>query len=130
MTCSPAAAPEGRHISQDSIKTIAEGRVWDGATAQQIGLVDRLGSLHTAITGMAADLGLKSYQVATYPKTDSQWWEELLEMEDLAEVSGIDSRLSNCTATSIRSKCSACAVTHGNHRNKINRNYPFKTNPR
>ena len=41
--------------------------VWDGATAQQIGLVDRLGSLHTAITGMAADLGLKSYQVATYP---------------------------------------------------------------
>ncbi len=82
---------EGRHISQDSIKTIAEGRVWDGATAQQIGLVDRLGSLHTAITGMAADLGLKSYQVATYPKTDSKWWEELLEMEDLAEVSGIDS---------------------------------------
>ena len=61
---------EGRHMSQDSIKAIAEGRVWDGATAQQIGLVDRLGSLHTAITGMAADLGLKSY---------------------LAEVSGIDS---------------------------------------
>jgi hypothetical protein len=29
--------------------------------------------------------------VATYPKTDSKWWEELLEMEDLAEVSGIDS---------------------------------------
>ena len=82
---------EGRHMSQDSIKAIAEGRVWDGATAQQIGLVDRLGSLHTAITGMAADLGLKSYQVATYPKTDSKWWEELLEMEDLAEVSGIDS---------------------------------------
>lgn len=32
----------GRKISQDSVKVIGEGRVWDGAMAQKIGLVDNL----------------------------------------------------------------------------------------
>lgn len=77
---------EGRHMSQDSIKAIAEGRVWDGLTAKSIGLVDRLGSLHTVITDMAADLDLKSWDVEEYPRVDSKWWEELLEMDNLAEM--------------------------------------------
>ncbi len=34
---------EGRGLPQDSIKMIAEGRVWDGAEALKIGLVDELG---------------------------------------------------------------------------------------
>lgn len=78
---------DGRHISQDSVKVIAEGRVWDGATAKKIGLVDRMGSLRSAITDMAADLKLKSYRVETYPKIEGEWWESLLTMEGISAAS-------------------------------------------
>ena len=73
----------GRHISQDSVKVIAEGRVWDGATAQRIGLVDSLGSLRSAILDMAQDLNLKSYRVETFPKVEGEWWEDLLTLDEM-----------------------------------------------
>lgn len=42
-------------MSQDSIKAIAEGRVWDGAEALKLGLVDEIGGLDTAVAGMARE---------------------------------------------------------------------------
>ncbi len=48
---------QGRDMPVDSIKAIAEGRVWDGISALEIGLVDRLGSLSTAVSDMADALG-------------------------------------------------------------------------
>ena len=58
----------GRHVTQDSIKQIAEGRVWDGVTAKQIGLVDEFGGLEEAIAWVAkaAKLG-KDYKTQNYP---------------------------------------------------------------
>lgn len=44
---------EGRGMSIEAIKKIAEGRVWDGATALEIGLVDELGDLDAAIEWVA-----------------------------------------------------------------------------
>ncbi|MDE6262512.1 MAG: S49 family peptidase, partial [Muribaculaceae bacterium] len=83
---------DGRHMSQDSVKVIAEGRVWDGATAKKIGLVDELGSLRSAITDMASDLNLQSYRVESYPKIEGEWWESLLTMEgmDVASMQSLD----------------------------------------
>lgn len=81
---------EGRHMSQDSIKMIAEGRVWDGALAQRIGLVDSIGSLHSAILAMAADLGIDKYSVESYPRNQEKWWMELLEMDELVNATGMD----------------------------------------
>lgn len=40
---------EGRNKSIEDIKAIAEGRVWTGENALEIGLVDTLGGIHTAI---------------------------------------------------------------------------------
>lgn len=74
---------EGRHMSQDSIKAIAEGRVWAGSQALENGLVDRIGTLRSAIEGMASDLELKSYRVKEYPATESKWWEALLTLDEL-----------------------------------------------
>lgn len=74
---------EGRHTSQDSIKAIAEGRVWAGSQALEIGLVDRMGTLRDAIAGMASDFNLKSYRVKEYPEMETKWWEALLAMDDL-----------------------------------------------
>ncbi|MBK8828715.1 MAG: S49 family peptidase [Saprospiraceae bacterium] len=40
---------KGRKLSQDSTKSIAQGRVWSGRDAQKIGLVDEIGGLEDAI---------------------------------------------------------------------------------
>jgi len=40
---------EGRHMKVEQVDTIAQGRVWTGERAKQLGLVDELGGLHTAI---------------------------------------------------------------------------------
>ena len=59
----------GRHISQDSIKSIAEGRVWDGISAKRIGLVDELGSLNEAIVWVAKKAKVDTdYDVSYYPE--------------------------------------------------------------
>ena len=58
----------GRHVTQDSIKQIAEGRVWDGVTAKQIGLVDEFGGIEEAVAWVAkqAKLG-EDYKTQNYP---------------------------------------------------------------
>ena len=40
---------EARHTSPEKIDQIAQGRVWTGQQARQIGLVDQLGGLQTAV---------------------------------------------------------------------------------
>jgi protease-4 len=39
----------GRHMKVEDVDKIAQGRVWTGERAKQLGLVDELGGLHTAI---------------------------------------------------------------------------------
>lgn len=54
---------EGRKMNPDAVKRIAEGRVWAGQTARDLGLVDRLGSLDEAIASAAQKAGLEKYTV-------------------------------------------------------------------
>jgi protease-4 len=42
-------AAESRHMPPEKVDEIAQGRVWTGQQARQIGLVDELGGLNTAI---------------------------------------------------------------------------------
>ncbi|MCM1449501.1 MAG: signal peptide peptidase SppA [Clostridiales bacterium] len=66
----------GRDLSTDSIKSIAEGRVWDGQSALEIGLVDHLGTLDDAIKAMAAELDYGSkYCIIEYPNPTPTFWE-------------------------------------------------------
>ena len=58
---------DGRHISQDSIKAIGEGRVWTGMHAKQIGLVDQLGGLADAIAVAKKKAGVKECTIMTAP---------------------------------------------------------------
>ena len=59
----------GRGISKDSVDAIGQGRVWSGADALNIGLVDSLGGLYDAISYAAAKVGLTKadYQLSRYP---------------------------------------------------------------
>ena len=59
----------GRGISKDSVDAIGQGRVWSGADALRIGLVDQFGGLKEAIDYAAEKVGLskKDYRLAKYP---------------------------------------------------------------
>lgn len=40
---------KGRNLAPEKVRDIAKGRVWTGAQAQKIGLVDKLGGFYTAV---------------------------------------------------------------------------------
>ncbi len=48
----------GRRLSLAEVETVAEGRVWSGRQAKELGLVDHLGNLADAVTAAAARVGL------------------------------------------------------------------------
>ena len=77
---------DGRGMTIDQIKAIAEGRVWDGTSALENGLVDKLGGLQTAINDMAMTLGtdVENIDVVEYPEVEDQWWKVLAELEKSA----------------------------------------------
>ena len=58
---------EGRGMTTEAIEKIAEGRVWTGATAKELGLVDELGGLDKALEIAAESAGIENYSVLNYP---------------------------------------------------------------
>lgn len=70
---------EGRHMTYDAVHQIARGRVWTGADAKEIGLVDTLGGLDLALRIAAKKAGITDYSVKEYPLEKSTW-EQLSEL--------------------------------------------------
>ena len=62
---------EGRKRDTAYVDSIAQGRVWTGHRAIQIGLVDRFGGLKEAVASAARMAGLKEYHVREYPETEN-----------------------------------------------------------
>lgn len=69
---------EGRHIPVENVKAMAEGRVYSGAQAKELGLVDSLGSVRDAFQ-QAKQLGKlnpnKLYPIKQYEGARSSWLE-------------------------------------------------------
>lgn len=84
---------DGRKKTVAQIKTIAEGRVWDGREALRIGLVDKLGGLDTALADMARELGVESWSVERYPKAKDDVLTALLMMSDRMEQRALERKL-------------------------------------
>ena len=59
----------GRGMSKDSVDAIGQGRVWSGADAMRIGLVDKQGGIQDAIDYAAQKVGLskEDYRLSIYP---------------------------------------------------------------
>lgn len=54
---------EGRNMTVEQVNEIAQGRVWGGRKAQEIGLVDHLGNIDQAIQAAILRADLKDYKV-------------------------------------------------------------------
>ncbi len=83
---------EGRKKPAAEVEKIAEGRVWDGATALKLGLVDSLGGLDEAVA--------KAAELAKVPKDSAVWFnaEPRSLLEDLTRSN---------VSTSLRSRLAA-----------------------
>ncbi len=59
---------EGRHTTKEAIEKIAEGRVWTGEAAKELGLVDELGGIDKALDIAVAKARVGGYTIVSYPE--------------------------------------------------------------
>lgn len=57
----------GRKMSFEQVDAIAQGRVWSGAEAVKIGLVDQIGGLDAALKYVADLVKIKNYKTQNFP---------------------------------------------------------------
>lgn len=62
---------DGRGISKEELDKIAQGRVWTGSTAKELGLVDELGGIDRALEIAIAKSGVDAYTVMNYPAKEA-----------------------------------------------------------
>lgn len=85
----------GRKRSIEYIDSIAQGRVWIGADAIKIGLVDRIGTLDDAIASAAKMAKLKGYGIKTYPESKSFIESFIEDYKETAKVKAIKEEIGN-----------------------------------
>lgn len=68
---------DGRGISKEELDKIAQGRVWTGSSAKELGLVDVLGGLDKALEIAIAKASVDGYTVMNYPAKES-FYESLI----------------------------------------------------
>ena len=59
-----------RGLSKTFVDSIAQGRVWSGADAIEIGLVDELGGIEKAVAYAAEKANIQTYSIKEYPKQE------------------------------------------------------------
>lgn len=84
-----ARVSDGRHIPPEKVREMAEGRVWTGAQALRLGLVDELGGLTQAVDKAKALAGLKGQvRLIMLPSPPSA----LQALQQLAGVSALSAK--------------------------------------
>lgn len=86
---------DGRSMQIDSLKAVAEGRVWTGVDALKLGLVDKLGGLDDAVKIAAAKANLSNYRVKDYPEKEDFMTRLLKDMNSEVEAKFMKSKLGN-----------------------------------
>lgn len=79
---------ESRKLKPEFVREIAQGRVWSGAEAKKLGLVDEIGGLDAAMAYAAEKAGLNAnYTVVEFPRK-KEFVEALSEMVEHVQPSG------------------------------------------
>ncbi len=58
----------GRKMNVETVKKLAEGRIYTGTMAKDVGLVDAIGNFYDTVDAMKADLRIKGKPVLVYPE--------------------------------------------------------------
>ena len=81
---------DGRQMSIADIEAVAQGRVWTGELAKELGLVDLLGDIELAKEIAAEKAGIDSYTLISYPEEENM----LAMLLNQTKESYIDARIS------------------------------------
>lgn len=69
---------EARQMDVNAVDQVAQGRVWTGMDAKDVGLVDELGDLRATIDIVKNRLDLEKAQIMHFPKIEKDIYAELL----------------------------------------------------
>jgi protease-4 len=83
----------GRRLNNSVVDSIAQGRVWSGVQAKELGLVDRLGGLSEAIASAAKLAKVSSYRLREYPEVKDPLERLMSSLGDRAEASVVKKEL-------------------------------------
>jgi protease IV len=73
-----AAVAKGRGMNESQVRKLADGRVYSGAQAKELGLVDQFGTLDDAIEFAAKRVGLDENPTVYYSTPEEEhWWEKI-----------------------------------------------------
>jgi len=85
---------DGRGIAVENVHEVAQGRVWTGTKAKDLGLVDIIGDLEDAINIAAEAAGIEKYKIKSFPKIEETFIEQMLKglasSEDINAKVGIN----------------------------------------
>ena len=73
-----AAVAKGRSMEEAQVRKLADGRIYSGAQAQQLGLIDEFGTLQDAIELAAKRAGIEADPAVYYSRPEQErWWERV-----------------------------------------------------
>ena len=84
---------ENRDLNMSRISEIAQGRVWMGQDAHEIGLIDELGTLGDAVAYTADKAGITQYEIIDFPQVESPV-DALNQLFETSLNSGLEKRFS------------------------------------
>jgi len=68
------AVVEGRHLTQDKVHRLADGRIFTGRQAKALGLVDEMGNVEDAIHLAAKLVGIEGEPNVIWPRPPRPFW--------------------------------------------------------
>jgi len=87
---------EGRNMDRASVEKIAQGRVWTGEKAQELGLVDVIGDLDKAIEIAAEMADSEDYKLSIYPEIEETFLDQFVKglksTDQISSSIGIDKK--------------------------------------
>jgi protease IV len=84
---------EGRNMAVEKVDEIGQGRVWSGANAMEIGLIDEFGGLDKAIELAAKAANIEEYRIIDLPKLKEPFEQILEDLKGNAKVSILKNEL-------------------------------------
>ncbi|MFN0275804.1 MAG: signal peptide peptidase SppA [Chitinophagales bacterium] len=69
---------DGRGLSMDQVESVAQGRIWIGLKAKELGLVDEIGGIDETIAYAVSQAGLKEYSIVEFPKQEETFFTNIL----------------------------------------------------
>ena len=85
---------DGRNMTVNEVHEVAQGRVWTGNKAKELGLVDVIGDLEDAVNLAAQSANIEEYKIKSFPEIKETFMDQVLKglanSEDISTQLGID----------------------------------------